>query len=118
VNTNVYDRQLMADGRLLHHLGLMLQRDEHNVATPKPASFAARDNSRPKVPTVQSASPSAAALDGCSPNQDNSPLHRCAWCDAEAGRKPNPHVMESHGICAKHLAQTRANLEQLRRIAA
>lgn len=39
VNTNVYDRQLMADGRLLHHLGIMLQRDEHNVATPAPSTL-------------------------------------------------------------------------------
>ena len=33
---NVYDRQLASDGRILHHLGIMLKRDEHNVATPKP----------------------------------------------------------------------------------
>lgn len=33
---NVYDRQLMTDGRILHHLGLQLQRDAMNVATPKP----------------------------------------------------------------------------------
>jgi len=36
MTTNVYDRQLLSDGRILHHLGIMLQRDEHNVATPRP----------------------------------------------------------------------------------
>lgn len=71
---NVYDQQLVTDGRILHALGLMLQRDEgsparHPVATP-------------------------AAL---------SPGHRCAWCDAATGRKPaKGGVPESHGICPGH----------------
>lgn len=36
MKTNVYDRQLASDGRILHFLGLQLQRDAMNVATPKP----------------------------------------------------------------------------------
>ncbi len=33
---NIYDQQLVTDGRILHALGLLLQRDEHGTATPKP----------------------------------------------------------------------------------
>ena len=40
---------------------------------------------------------------------------RCAWCDAEAGRKTSSAELESHTICPRHLAQTKANLEALRR---
>lgn len=46
---------------------------------------------------------------------DARPTSRCAWCDAESGRKPSMTMMESHGICARHLAQTKSNLEALRR---
>lgn len=35
---NVYDAQLASDGRILHMLGLMLQRDEHGTARPAPLS--------------------------------------------------------------------------------
>jgi hypothetical protein len=42
---------------------------------------------------------------------------RCAWCDAELGRAPNRHFIESHGLCEDHLAQIKASLE-MRRIAA
>lgn len=80
---NVYDRQLVNDGRILHHLGVMLARDEHNVARPAPV-----------------------------------PAARCAWCDAQSGRKPDPSRQESHGICTKHLAQMNADLEAQRRMAA
>ena len=41
--------------------------------------------------------------------------HRCAWCDKEAGRKPDPAGNESHGICQRHLAGMKSNLETLRR---
>jgi hypothetical protein len=41
--------------------------------------------------------------------------HRCAWCDQENGSKPDPAGNESHGICQKHLAGMKANLETLRR---
>ncbi|TSA41467.1 MAG: hypothetical protein D4R57_00540 [Verrucomicrobiales bacterium] len=43
------------------------------------------------------------------------PQHRCAWCDAESGRKPDPDMNESHGICHRHKATIEANLEQLRK---
>lgn len=46
---------------------------------------------------------------------DARPTSRCAWCDAESGRKPSMTQIESHGICARHLAQTKSNLEALRR---
>jgi hypothetical protein len=71
---NIYDHQLENDGRILHHLGLMLVREEH---TARPV--------------------------------------RCAWCDAETGRKPDPAMNETHGICTKHRAGMDTELEQLRR---
>jgi len=76
---NVYDRQLMADHRILHNIGLMLQREE---AAPKP------------VP----------------------PSANCAWCDREAGITPHPAMNQSHGICPRHHAGIKANLEELRRM--
>lgn len=91
---NVYDRQLIGDHRILRSIGLMLQREE-NVARP------------------------VAAQSGCSTNQDNTPLTRCAWCDREAGVTIKPgDALVSHGICPKHHAGIKANLEELRRIAA
>lgn len=82
---NVYDRQLLADGRLLHHLGIMLQRDEHNVASPAVAA----------------------------------PTAVCAWCASEAGVAIDPKgPLVSHGICTRHLAQMKSDLESQRRQAA
>ncbi len=43
--------------------------------------------------------------------------HRCAWCDAESGRKPDPSGNESHGICVRHKAGLETQLEQHRRMA-
>ena len=43
------------------------------------------------------------------------PTVRCAWCDAEQGRKPDVRVLESHGICTRHLAGLKTNLEAQRR---
>lgn len=77
MSTHFFDRQAAGDGRTLRFIGLMLQRDEHGVASPAPV--------------------------------------RCAWCDAEAGRKPDLGGNETHGMCPRHHAQTRANLEELRR---
>ena len=34
----------------------------------------------------------------------------CAWCQQERGERPGPH--ESHGICARHLAAMKADLER------
>lgn len=68
---NVYDQQLVADGRILHSLGLMLQREE-----------------RPAV--------------------------ACAWCDQEAGRKPDPSLNQSHGMCPRHYALAVVDVELAR----
>ena len=40
---------------------------------------------------------------------------RCAWCDKEDGRKPDPAGNESHGICQKHLEGMKSELETMRR---
>lgn len=122
MKTNVYDRQLASDGRILHFLGLMLQRDEHNTATPKPADsifFGAAANRDADSPSLQSAAPAVAAQSGCSTNQVNTPLSVCAWCDSEAGVAIDPKgPLVSHGICARHLAQMKSDLESQRRQAA
>lgn len=40
---------------------------------------------------------------------------RCAWCDAEAGVAIDPKGPPiSHGICPKHLAAIKADLERRR----
>lgn len=114
---NIYDRQLANDGRILHRLGLMLARQQSGARQPV-SIFEARTNADTISPSVQFAAPSVGAQGGALPHQANTPLPRCAWCDAESGRKPDPRRQESHGICAKHLAQTKADLEQQRRLAA
>lgn len=115
MKTNVYDRQLASDGRILHFLGLMLQRDEHNTATIKPADslfFGVAANRGVDSPSVQSAAPAVAVQPGCSTHQVNTPLRVCAWCDREQGIVRERSENVSHGICARHYA------EQLARLAA
>jgi hypothetical protein len=46
------------------------------------------------------------------------PIVRCAWCDREAGIKPNPDMNQSHGLCPRHHASIKANLDEMRRMAA
>lgn len=70
---NIYDRQLEWDGRILHRLGLMLQR-QMDGETVRPVAAAAG-------PVV----------------------FRCAWCDQENGvPKPAAGSNVSHGICDRH----------------
>ena len=76
------NEQLETDGRILHRLGLMLERDDHGTVQP--------------------------AGNGVLP------VFRCAWCDAETGRKSDPTMNETHGICTMHKAQMEASLKRLR----
>ena len=39
----------------------------------------------------------------------------CSWCQKEQAVQPQPH--ESHGICQKHLAEMRGQIEQRRKAA-
>jgi len=39
-----------------------------------------------------------------------------AWCQRESGERPQAH--QSHGICPRHLAAMKADLDAQRRIAA
>ena len=82
---NIYDERLANDGRILHHLGLMLQRDEHGVKSPQSTVHS------PEL------------------------VVRCAWCDREQNLKADMLKAErvSHGICERHAAAMRSEIEQM-----
>lgn len=113
---NVYDLQLVNDGRILHRLGLMLQRDEHNTARPVSSFFSAAPTVSPEhSPTVHGSGPMATRQGGSIPTKGNTPLTvRCAWCEAEEKQKFGKQKAEkgiSHGICERHAAAMRAEIE-------
>lgn len=114
---NVYDLQLVNDGRILHHLGLMLQRDEHNTARPVGSFFSAAPTVSPEhSSTVHGSGPMATRQGGSIPTEGNTPLTvRCAWCDREQMLKADTLKAGriSHGICERHAAAMRAEIEQM-----
>jgi hypothetical protein len=77
----------LTDGSILRRIGLQLQRDSHGVAKPQPVE----GRRSATVPTA------------------------CAWCDSEAGVAIDPNGPPvSHGICPRHLAAIKADLERRR----
>jgi hypothetical protein len=119
---NFFDQQLAISGGTLHHIGLLMQAEEAAAArSPKDAARPALPGSlflgasgirEQSLSSVQSVAPLVDVQGRYSPTEVNTYLAGCAWCAAEAGIKPDSNMNQSHGICERHLAAIKADLER------
>jgi hypothetical protein len=97
----------LTDGSILRRIGLQLQRDSHGVAMPRTSQREHPYHSK----DVAARCLHTATEDGAA--RPSLPVP-CAWCDAEAGIKPNPNMQQSHTVCDRHMAAIKADLERRR----